>query len=456
MAVNISENGKTAILSVDKEAKVYTSKPTLKKLAIKGASWTILGFGLQMVIRLGGNLVLTRLLFPEAFGLMALVHAFLMGMAMFADLGIAQSIISSKQGDDPDFYNTAWTIQIIRGVFLTFIALAMVWPIGRFYDEPMLMKLLPLAGLTLLISGFNSTKIITANKHLNIGKLVQLEIYGQIIGLVFMIVMAWIHRSVWALAIGSIVGVTAKMYLSHVYIPGPPNRLCWSSKASNEILHFGKWIILSSIAGFLVGQGDRIILGKILDTRMLGIYSLAFGLGSLPQMVMRQLSHKLLLPLYAKKDAIIDLEFRKKVLKMRSGLTLAFMTGSFLLALIGPTIIRFLYDARYHGAGVILSALALAFVPKIIILSCDIASLAKADARRFSILRVSNSIVLLMLMSLGGYLYGLWGIVGAIPVTEIIIYPVIVWSVKKHGLWMPWHDLISFCIYVGFAVIFFI
>jgi hypothetical protein len=62
------------------------------------------------------DLILTRLLFPEAFGLMALVQVFMGGLQMFSDLGVNMSIIQSKRGEDPDFLNTAWTFQILRGL----------------------------------------------------------------------------------------------------------------------------------------------------------------------------------------------------------------------------------------------------------------------------------------------------------------------------------------------------
>lgn len=453
MAITILNNEEITDFPDKKNVEVKPNKPSLKKLVIKGTTWTILGFGLSMVIRLGGNLVLTRLLYPEAFGLMALVNVFLAGAQMFSDLGIGQSIVSSKQGDNPDFYNTAWTIQIIRGLLLTLVAGAIVLPYGRFYDEPMLIKLLPVACLTLLIGGFNSTKLFTAHKHLKISKLIQIQIISQVIGLFLMIVFAWAYRSIWALVFGSVVGAAVKTILSHVFLPGPPNRIYWNKAASHEILHFGKWILISTIAGFIVSQSDKIILGKLLDPELLGIYSIAFGLGSLPLMVFRQVNRRILFPLYAKQDALTDVKFRKNILKMRSLLTFGLMTVSFLLALFGPRIIRLLYDDRYHAAGLILSALVLAFIPKIIVGSGNAASLARGDSRRFSIFLISYSIIQLTMMSIAGYQFGIWGLIAATPVIEIVIYPVLVWSIKKYGLWMPIHDFISVCFYVAFSLL---
>jgi len=84
-----------------------------------GASvWVLAGFGASQVIRLGSSLIMTRLLMPEMFGVMAIANIFLVGLALFSDLGLRQNIIQSKRGDDPLFLNTVWTIQILRGAVL--------------------------------------------------------------------------------------------------------------------------------------------------------------------------------------------------------------------------------------------------------------------------------------------------------------------------------------------------
>lgn len=82
---------------------------SLKKLAIRGMVWTVAGYGASQILRLGSNLILTRLLFPELFGLMTLVNIFITGLHLFSDIGVGPSIIQNKRGDDPVFLNTAWT-----------------------------------------------------------------------------------------------------------------------------------------------------------------------------------------------------------------------------------------------------------------------------------------------------------------------------------------------------------
>jgi len=112
---------------------------------MRSSAFTIVGFGTQQAIRFGSNLILARLLFPEAFGTMALVTVLLVGLSMLSDLGIQPAIQSSKRGDDPDFLNTAWTLNMIRALMLFILACALAWPMSWFYGEALLFQLIPVS-----------------------------------------------------------------------------------------------------------------------------------------------------------------------------------------------------------------------------------------------------------------------------------------------------------------------
>src|ERR1700729_1195426 len=88
---------------------VSTPQKSLKSRAIRASAWTMVGYFGGQVIRLGSNVILTRMLFPGAYGEIVLVGIFFQGLQMFSDVGIGPSIIRSNRGDDPLFLNTAWT-----------------------------------------------------------------------------------------------------------------------------------------------------------------------------------------------------------------------------------------------------------------------------------------------------------------------------------------------------------
>ena len=84
---------------------------------IRGVIYALIGHGGSQGLRLVSNVILSRMLFPQAFGLMAIVRLVLNGLELLSDAGVAFSIIRDRRGDEPSFLNTAWTIQIIRGVW---------------------------------------------------------------------------------------------------------------------------------------------------------------------------------------------------------------------------------------------------------------------------------------------------------------------------------------------------
>ena len=89
---------------------------------------------------------------------------------MMSDLGIQPSIVQNERGHEDTFLNTAWTLQVIQG-FLIFLAILISAPyFAAFYQHPMLSTLLPVVGTSAIIAGFNSTKLATANRDLQMGK----------------------------------------------------------------------------------------------------------------------------------------------------------------------------------------------------------------------------------------------------------------------------------------------
>ena len=152
---------------------------SLFQRALRGSAFTAGAYALTQAMRLASNLILARLLAPEAFGVMALVSVVLVGMVMFSDVGVSASISQSKRGDDPAFLDTAFTIHAFRGLMLWLVVCALAWPLARFYDAPELRSLLPVAGITLLIAGFNPTRMDTATRHLLLGRVTALDLAAQ-------------------------------------------------------------------------------------------------------------------------------------------------------------------------------------------------------------------------------------------------------------------------------------
>ncbi len=409
---------------------------------IRSSGWVSLGYVASQVIRLGSNLILTRMLFPEAFGLMALITVFLVGLTMLSDIGVSPSIQQSARGDDPDFVNTAWTIQVVRGVILSIICALLGVVAAWFYGDDQLRTMLPVAGLSLLIAGFNPTRIDTASRHLALSRVTLLDLLSQIIGLAGMLVLVWALESVWALVIGGVFLTFVRLILMDLYLPGPRNRLNWTPDAASELIHFGKWIFLSTLCGFFLTQGDKAILGKYLSLSTLGIYNIGYFLAGFPQALVSRVMGQVMIPLHREHPPGESPENYAKVRRTRFVMTGGIFAMQFALAFSGVWIVALLYDARFFAAGSIVVAVACMNVPYLIGMTYDYAALSRGDSRGVFQLLLAKVIAQTSLFILGMEFYGLAGAFIGLWLSQILVHPLVIRLARKHGAWDPWHDLI--------------
>ena len=425
----------------------------LKARSIRSTAVASTGFIGSNVLRLAGNLVLTRLLFPEAFGLMALVQVVLAGLQMFSDLGVRTSIIQDERGDDPRFLDTAWTFQIARGIVLWLATVALAGPIANFYDAPMLADLLPVAGLSVLISGFVSTKIANQNRHLRLGKPVLISLAASAIGLVVMIIAAMLTGSVWSLVVGTLVTASINTIASHLLLDGPSNRLHFEKAAFLKMFGFGKYIFLATLAGFLANNADRAILGKFVPLDILAFYNIAFFLANVPASLMQAVNDKVLFPLYRAKSPGSDSNRRADLMRAR-GLAIAgvlLMAG--VAALIGDLAVRILYDPPFEQAGPLMVILAVALMPRIIFGNYSAFALAAGQSGRFAIYVAAVATVNTVAIYLGVTNFGVVGVALAPLAAAVLLYPLTVWLVRPFDAWMPVLDAALFIAAFGFAAL---
>lgn len=407
---------------------------------VRGSFFTFLSYGGAQGLRFVSNIILTRLLFPEAFGLMVLVQTVILALELFSDTGVNTSIIQNKRGFERGFLDTAWTFQIVRGVVLWALACLAAGPVADFYGEPMLAQLLPVAALSVVAMGFMSTNLATANKKILLGRLTALDLGCQLLGLGLTILFAAWWRSVWALVIGMLLARFVKVLLSHLVLEGGRNRLAWDWQVVRELFDFGKFIVVGSIAGFFVNVGDRAILGKFVSLTDLAVYNIGWLLASVPMAVSRVFGRKILFPLYSSNPPTESASNRRKIAKVRSSMTAGMMGICLLLGLTGDWLVRTLYTPDYYLAGPVLVLVSVASLPTMIFVAYGGLLLGAGSSRDFTTMVVITAVVQTTLLYFGVSTYGMLGAIIALSLSQLLVYPVTVFLVRRHGGWDPLHD----------------
>ncbi len=324
---------------------------SIRSRAASAAVWTVIGQGLSQGLRLLGNVVLSRLLAPEAFGLMAIVRTIMSGLEMISDVGIRANIVHHKRGEDRAYLNTAWTLQAVRGAVLWMIGVALAVPAARFYGKSELAGLIAGTTATALLAGLTSTKGAVQNRKLNLGRVVAIDITSQVLALIAMIVYASFSASAWALAWGGIVAGISQLVLSHVALPGARDRFQWDHAAFAEISSFGKWVFISTLITFAAQRLDVMVLGKLLPLAMLGVYSMGQLVARVPEQVSTQLIGSVLYPMFSAAYRVGPEELRTTFTRVRR---VVMPAGMFIVvgaALAAPPFFEIFFDDRYVDAG---------------------------------------------------------------------------------------------------------
>ena len=417
---------------------------SLRRKIISGSSWVIFGHVASQIIRLGSNLLMTRLLNPDAFGLLAVVIVLMVGLNLFSDFGLNQSIVRSQRGEEPEFYNTVWTVQIIQGVviFITAIAISVgiyyAKEIGlsrtrTVYADPQLPWIISVYSFCAVMQGFASTKVSLLRRHLKLKKIAQLELTNQLIALIVMIPLAYYTRSVWALVFGGLASGFSGMVLSHVMLEGENNKIRWNKEVLSEIFGYGRWIFLGSIIGFMVLSGDRILLSMLLDGKVLGIYMVAFLLSNAVQNLFQLFAANVIFS--ALSEVIRDRpgDFGAVVDKFQRMSDLMLLTTCGFLITASATIVEFLYDSRYHEAGFMLSIIAFGMIGS----RYHFIDQCYASVGRPELISVSNLIRLISLIAcvnLGFFLHGTVGALFGIAVSQFSTWPMSMYFRVNRGL----------------------
>lgn len=334
---------------------------SLKNPAVRGTLWTLLDYGVANVLRFGSNLILTRLLIPEYFGLMALVNTLRIGLELMSDLGIDQSIIQNKNGDDLKFLNTAWTLKCIRGIILSLACAAIAIPVANWYGDERLKLLIPIVGITSILDGLSSTYIATLNRQMALGMLTAIDMSAQVFSIATLVIWSWINPSIWALSLGSLSGPLFKLIATHIcqWIHHKnSNRWQWDPESVAAIFHFGKSLFLATALMFLAEQADRFILGKLISFEMLGVYTIAATLSAMPREALKTLSHRVLFPTASRSAELPREDLRQKLLRQRWIILSGAAVGVSILAGLGDLVIKALYSNEYNQAAWMLPLLA--------------------------------------------------------------------------------------------------
>lgn len=389
---------------------------------LNGVKWTSIQFVLETAFRFSIRLILAKLLFPEQFGLIGMAAVFISIANAASDLGMGAALIQKKEDDDAiKMYDTAFWSGLGWGVSVFLFMSLVIGPIAaNFYEEPLLLKLIPVLSLGILIKPFSLIHTVILTRAMNFKSIAKIYNSTFLIAGIIAIFAAFLDFGVWALVINSVLGGVLSVPIFFYVTKWKPKRK-WSKNYFKEIFGFGAYSTGTLVFSNITYNIDNLIIGKMLGASLLGSYTLAFSFTENLRQMISGILNKVMYPVFGKNQD--DKEKLKgyflKIIYFNALIIYPLM--AFLLIFAEDIILGFFGD-KWQATIIPLQILSIAIMVHSVVNSFTslIRGLGKPKLEMKIIIGLTV-FVLIPSLALGIYYYGLKGAALAILVNKIAL-----------------------------------
>jgi len=324
------------------------------RLVAAGATWMV---GLRAVNRLIGLVSLTilaRLLLPQDFGLVAMAVAVAAFIDMFGQTQVDVALIRDQTADR-SHYDSAWTLNILRGMVVAAILAACAHPVARFFSEPRLVDILYAVGAIQLVGSFVNIGVVDFRKDLHFRREFIYRLSSRVTGAVLTVALALIWQNVWVLVAGMALRTVIAVILSYAMCRYRPRV---SFARFSQIFGFSKWVLVQSLFYELREKTAVFVIGRMLNVEALGLFNLAREIGESVTTEFRAPMRRALFPGFAKMSAENG-DLRTGFIEAFATMLIVSLPLSVGLYLVAPLVVEVLLGPRWSGALPLIEILAL-------------------------------------------------------------------------------------------------
>jgi O-antigen/teichoic acid export membrane protein len=226
------------------------------------------------------TIVAARFLLPTDYGLVAISGVFTEVLALLVELGLSYGLIQKAQ-TTPEQEDAVFYFSIGVSLLAYAVLFAGAPLVAGFYGNPLLTLLLRVAGLGLILGSLKGVPLAIAMRRMDFRHRSLVEMAANLTSAVTVVTLAVTGHGVWSLVLGFLAGQTVGVAL---FLPAfhrvPRPHLSFAPIA--ELFGYSMRITANNLLYYVYSRADVIIIGKLLGERILGFYSMAFQLATIP------------------------------------------------------------------------------------------------------------------------------------------------------------------------------
>lgn len=270
---------------------------SLKRKAIQGVLWTLGQQAGVQSINFIVQIVLARLLMPEAFGLIAMLHVLMAIGTALMDSGMTSSLIRTKDADQSD-YSTVFFINLLSSITI-YVTLFFSAPfVASFFNQPLLSQVIKVYTLSFVIQALVGVQAAKLTKEMNFKLQMYMQIPATICGGGVGVLLAYKGYGVWSLVWMHLITTFVYMVQHWFRTKWRPSFVFHMSKLKQH-LGFGYKLTFSALLSAFYQNSYTLLIGKLFSVDQLGYYNQANTLRQFPIRNLNVALQKVTYPLFA-------------------------------------------------------------------------------------------------------------------------------------------------------------
>ena len=369
---------------------------TLRAKATRGAMFLGGGSIAEQASRFGRNMLLTRLLAPSAFGVMAIVMSSSAIVGALTEMGQRAAVIQNPRGGEKAYLDAGWWMGMGRSIATYGIIFFMAPWVAHFYGNLELSALLRVTLLDVLFDGAMSPRSILLQKEMRFGRWMAISNVGAICGVVLTVLLSFVLRDVWALAIGYCSEKVFRCLLSYILCPGLPS-FGWDRHAVRDLYKFSRAAFGLSFLNLVFSRTDIFVLGKLYSATELGLYTMSVALVQTPSIFIASMLAQTLFP------AVAHVQGDKRrlnniIVEVTSWLILLGLPSVVVIYLCGRSLLLVVYGVRYVAGAAPLSVAAIVVFLNVlnVVITCVFSGLGRPELHRRAV--AASALIMLIVI----------------------------------------------------------
>lgn len=411
-------------------------------------------FGAQAVIKLCSSMILTRILRPEAYGLITVILSIAFVVELLADINVNLFIIRDQNAEEARYLNTAWTMRLGRAVLNTSIVfIGAPFIATTLYHAPALIIPLQVYSISFMISGLESMAFPMALRRKRSRIIMYSELFATFLSTVFTIIYCRFSRDYWGIIYGILLSRVLVTALSYRFYPEFRPRLHFDRSAARDILKFTKFTMPSSLLTIVMTQFDKVVFLRLFDLRLLGVYGLAGNIAAPIESLILKISNQVLYPRCAHNFRTDRETFPLKYYTENVRLFISILIVPAAICGGARLLIAVLYDPRYAQAADVLQAFMLRAMLLSLATPAEDLLIASGASHVMLVGNLFRALWMFVMSLAGYYFFGFMGFTYGAALSALPPLMYYWWLQRKSGMMIAKYELskviFASCVAIG-------